>query len=449
MKQKGFLLVAVVSAMLVLASCSGFGGKASESGVESAQESSVESAAQQGNDVASASVQESAAESAAVQESGAESVQESATNSQESIEVASSESEASAASSEASEPAKPRWPSEKSIPGDPFPEPAPDPTPIPNDPVLHGYNRIELSGNRNDHVITDKYCYLRSDKYVMFFEDNLDLPGDLKKNVDLIMDTIEDVVGVPFNAEKFKPIPGNYTHFDHDPWEGIELNKRVAIHVYVDHEDVGYICSADAENVTIFMYELYTDKFWNSVPSYRDNAWRRSDYIDYYIFAHELTHALTTRYATMSEIMTEGMADYVAMEVMERLKDTSSDFQKSLDHMYFNFEYRIAKDVTKDTIEEIFTDDLSELEYVNRTDKYTLGRMIGSYLSESYGESFLRDYMDAVSNLGDRFDYCNMSRPQKEKYTQKFKQLFGDDVFVGFAEWYKKNAKETMREYIY
>ena len=400
MRRKGFLLVVVVSA-LMLAACSGFGGKASESGAESGsiKESSAESAAH-GNDMASASVEGNDAASASVQESSAES--------------------------------------------------APDPTPIPNDPTLYGYNNeIELSGNRDDHVITDKFCYLSSDKCVMFFDKDLVLPGDLKKNVDLIMDTIEDVVGLPFNAEKFTPITGNLTHFDYDPWEGIELNKRVAIHFYVDRDDTGYVCYGDAENVTIYLYELFTDEVWNSVPSYKDNAWRRQDYIDYYAFAHELTHALTIRYATMSEIMTEGMADYVAMEVMERLKDTSEDFQKSLDHMYFNFEYRIAKDVTEDTIEEIFTDDLSELEYVNRTDKYTLGRMIGSYLSETYGESFLRDYMDAVADLADRFDYCNMSRPQKEKFTQKFKQVFGDDVFVGFAEWYKKNAKETMREYIY
>ena len=417
MKRKGFWLVAIMSA-LMLASCSANGGKENESGVEPvAQESSAMDMQQSeaGSPAAQGSVEASSANESVV--------------------------ESSVVLEETPAPTERKGPSEKQLPGKPFADPTTDPTPIPNDTELHGYNRIELSGNRNDHVITDKFCYLRSDKYVMFFENDLDLPGDLKVNLDLIVDTIEDVVGLPYNAPEFNPILGNYTHFDKNPWENIELNKRVAIFFFVDREDVGYICSADAEMATIFMYELYTDEVWNSVPSYKDNAWRRQDYIDYYTFAHELTHVLTSRYATMTEIMTEGCADYVAEVVMERLKDTSEDFAKSYEQMKGNFAYRINKSLTKDNAEEIFIDDFSELAMVDREEKYILGRMICEYLSESYGEAFLRDYMDAVKNLADRFSYANMRQSQRENFAKKFKSLFGDDAFVNFAEWYQKNTR--------
>ena len=448
MKRKAYLFIAIVSA-LMLASCNGNGGKESENGTGlAAQESSV---AAQGSTQGSVDTSSASDSSAAPTETSAPAETVAPTETSAPAEtVAPTETPASAetvaptetpAPAETSAPAEKRTPSEKQLPGEPFDEPGEDPTPIPNDTELHGYNKIKLSGKRSDHVITKKFSYLRSDKCVLFFEDDLDLPGDLKKNIDLIMDTIEDVVGLPYNAPNFTPILGNYTHFESNPWDGIELNGRVAIFFYVDREDAGYICSADAEAASIFMYEFYTDEVWNSVPSYRDNSWRRQDYIDYYTIAHELTHSLTTRYANMTEIMTEGCADYVAEVVMERLKDTSKDFAKSYEQMQNNFEHRIKKPLTKDNAEEIFIDDFSELAMVDREEKYILGRMICEYLSESYGEAFLRDYLIGSKNLSDRFSYARLTLKQRESYAKKFKYIFGENAFVDFAEWYQENSK--------
>ena len=432
MKRKSIILVAIVSAFM-LASCNGNDGKTSESAAEpTTQESSISSAHQ-------SDVEQEEQSDREEQESGVDE-QESNATAQENAETTSA-NEPAEASTETPVSVEKKYPSEKQLPGKPFKEPAPDPTPIPNDTGLHGYNKIELSGNRDDHVITDKLCYLRSDKYVMFFEPDLDLPGDLKKNLDLVVDTIEDVVGLPFNAPNFQGIPNTFANFESNPWEGIELNGRIYIYVLVDREDKGLISGGHAEGAEICINELFTEELWNSVPSYRDNAWRRSNFIDYYTFAHELTHVLTGRYATMTSIMTEGCADYVAESVMERLKDTSADFKKSYEYMKENFSYQTREALTKDNAEDIFIDDFSDLTHAERGSEYALGRMICKYLSESYGEAFLRDYMDAVKDLAERFDYKNMSQNQREKYAKKFKYLFGDDAFVNFAEWYEKNAK--------
>lgn len=409
MKRKFVLLVAIVSAF-ALAACDGPSGS-------QASESTSAEASLNASDVSEANVATS--------------------------EVASATPEPATPEPATPEPATPEpatpTPDPWALPGQPFRDPGPDPTPIPDDPVAHGYNKIELSGNRDDRFLTTEYCYLRSDKYVMFFEKDLSIPGDFKEKVDLVVDEVEKTIGLPFNYVYYVPDRMYYDIWGYNPWEGIELNKRIAIYVCVDRKDEAYVSSANGEVVNVFEYDLYSDELWNSVPSYRDNSWRRRGFFDYAVMAHELTHVLTDRYSNMTWAMTEGMADYVAEVVMERLQDTSEDFKKSYEYMYLST--KIAKKVTANNAESIFADDFSDYAMVDRTDVYTFGRLLCEFLAENYGENFMKDYIMAIERVSKKLNYGNMTQEDRQMLADKLKETFGDDVFTNFGAWYQTHAK--------
>jgi|GEM_PF-6425897 len=86
----------------------------------------------------------------------------------------------------------------------------------------------------------------------MFFEKDLSIPGDFKEKVDLIVDEVEKTIGLPFNYVYYVPDRMYYDIWGYNPWEGIELNKRIAIYVCVDRTDVytfgRLLCEFLAEN---------------------------------------------------------------------------------------------------------------------------------------------------------------------------------------------------------
>ena len=190
MRRKFILLVAIVSAV-VLAACDGLSGsQVSESASGEANQTEA------GTDVSGAG------EAGTGSSEATSATPEPATPEPVTPEPATPEPATPEPATP--EPATPE-PDPWALPGQPFKEPGPDPTPIPDDPVEHGYHMIELSGNRDDRFLTTEYCYLRSDKYVMFFEKDLSIPGDFKEKVDLIVDEVEKTVGLPFNYAYYVP----------------------------------------------------------------------------------------------------------------------------------------------------------------------------------------------------------------------------------------------------
>ena len=167
--------------------------------------------------------------------------------------------------------------------------------------------QVSLSGSRDDHLLTDEICCIEGDKFFLIVAAGADIPGDFADNVSLIMDRMEAETGLTFAVDwRLAEVDNSTVDYGYNPWEGFDFKDKLQIYIKVDLEDVGHIPCATADYVTLYMYELFSEDVWNSVPSYRDNPWRRLDYIDYYTVAHELTHSLTERYAHCGKILTEG-----------------------------------------------------------------------------------------------------------------------------------------------
>ena len=305
-----------------------------------------------------------------------------------------------------------------------------------NDRILvagDGEYKIKLSGKKEDHVVTDRLCYVEGKKCVICLDKDIELPGDFVDNVDLIMTTLEEMTGLSF-ADSLKSKWALYA-----PWENIDFGKKIPIFVFTDRNDEAYISYATHSYCTLVSNQLISQKVWDSVPSYRDEAWRRNDRV-YETAAHELTHVLTLRHAVLSDIMTEGSAEYYAEEVMKKLSDKDAEFKECYEKMMEVRSTSVEKKITKDNMESMFINDYQELDMINRDDKYILGRIICEYLSQSYGEKFLKDYIDALAKAHYTFDddVWSLTNDQLNDQAKIFKKLFGKKVFEKFAVYYNK-----------
>ena len=143
--------------------------------------------------------------------------------------------------------------------------------------------------------------------------------------------------------------------------------------------------------------------------------------------------------------MTEGSADYVAEKVINALVPVSADFAGNLEIMSYNLGNHVKNDVTPGNAEEVFRNDYKDVSHADREDEYTLGRMICSFLEESYGESFLRDYIAALQKAGyvlysDK--YFNITDTERDEQTEIFKKVFGEDALKDFGTYYQTHKSE-------
>ncbi|MCR5465785.1 MAG: hypothetical protein K6F11_02940 [Lachnospiraceae bacterium] len=330
----------------------------------------------------------------------------------------------------------------------PTPTEVPVSTPTPTEDIINsdevpedsGLYRVELSGKKEDHFISTRYCYIESEKYYLLLDKDIDLPGDFTKQTDLLVDTLEEVIGLSYLPD-FNPPEFNIDSYypDKNPWRDMDFKEKIPIFIIADREARNLFSNASESYMVLVCDELMSEELWNSIPVFRDNPLRRHDFIPYITIAHELTHVITLRHGWYTLIMSEGSGDYFAEKVLKMLSDQSTDFAESVNSsLYFN---TIQDKLTPQNAEQIFIDDYSDLYQANSADKYTLGRLICIYLAETYGDSFFRDYAKAVTEAG--FPMATDEVPSGshiEKTTRQaevLKSLFGNDFFIKFGKWYQ------------
>ena len=298
------------------------------------------------------------------------------------------------------------------------------------------FSRIELDGVEEDHVITTDYCYIESEKYVMFLDKDLELPGDFVTNVDAIIDEIEletGLVACP-EGEDYGTVINMAVYFDGDyPWSGVSIGNKIPIFIFVDHNDEGWISSACESFATFVSYELYSDDYWMSHYS-RDEDWRRMDYIDYTTIAHELTHTITQRQSDMTTIMTEGAADFMGRSVISALADTYPSIGETNEKRYI-YDEGIPAPVNSGNAEAIFLGDYNDISTADRGAEYVTGRYFCQFLYEKYGNGFLADYLTALQGKNLPYVYENYDESVVADYIGTLKEVYGEDVFTEFGDW--------------
>ncbi|MCR5458841.1 MAG: hypothetical protein K6F51_02980 [Acetatifactor sp.] len=306
-----------------------------------------------------------------------------------------------------------------------------------------GLNKITLSGNRNDHLITKQYCYVEGEKFFLLLDKDLDIPGDLADNVALIMDELENLMGLSFleptNDDAVILMGGLLG----EPWQDLYFGMKVPIYIWCDRYNEGWISGATENGVNIYMNSLMASEYLVNLSG--------TSYCEYDLFAHELTHVLTLRHAWYSRITAEGIADYYAWKVMKVLADRTEDFHDSLASVIDNYESiddaykeQLLNDISSENAENCFVLDYEDP--INRIKKmhYAYGRIFYAYLDRTYEKNLHLNYSKAMRKTGLADLYGTKTKNDMIQYVNVIKEVFGENVFIEFAAWYQENHDKNI-----
>lgn len=325
------------------------------------------------------------------------------------------------------------------------------PTPKPNAKDTTPYKKITLDGVKDHHFIADDYCYIESEKYILFLEKHIDVPGDLKVNLDAIVDEVEAQLGLSHNAKGFVSDFGNYNLYgtNNEPWLDWDVGAKIPILLMLDKENSGYISHAFEQYVKIYDKAFISEDYWNSSPYYKDKSRDSYDYVDYENFSHEITHAISLRYCQYTDILAEGIAQYAGINTLYELADDYPSIQEVIDRRSFDGgtgpvpEKVNASNAERIFIEEYNPDVCDEHYYI-----YRYGYAICDFLKNEYGDKYFSKLVDKIIEKKLDYSYGNYSEAKTRKYAAAIKEAFGDDVFTKFGNWCVANHMLQSKVYI-
>ncbi len=314
---------------------------------------------------------------------------------------------------------------------------------VPTAQELSPYKEIKLDGVKEHHFVSDDYCYIESEKYVLFLDKDVDLPGDFVTNMDAIVDEIERQLQVSCMPEDYEycGVTDNTSYYGMNPWEDWDIRPKMSIFIMTDEDAKGYISNASADDLVIADYALYSEDVWNSNPEFYASEYRvRFDYVDYYAIAHELTHTVTLRQSHMTDIMTEGIADYMSREVVNALAPAYPSIgENKAEAEKYLYDAMIPEKVNADNAERIFISDYQDIDHADRGAEYVTGRYLCQFLDETYGDDFFLKYKEQIDADGIDYGYDECTEEVRINYANALKEVFGDDVFTKFGDWCVKN----------
>ena len=328
--------------------------------------------------------------------------------------------------------------------------------PLENPKDTSPYEKITLDGSADSTFVSKDFCYIESDKYVLLLDRDIKLPGDFVTNVDAIVNEIEKQLGVSACPDDryYGKLVDNSAAYDLkdesgnpiNPWEGWDLGTKIPIFLEVDRVDEARISCADSMFTVICDYAMFSDELWDSVPSYKNNSWRRNNYVDYVTIAHELTHTISLRNCEQTRIITEGLAQYISKRVVESLANDYPSIMAAKNGANWE-EGDIPKTVNEKTAEKIFIDDYHSLSSKDRGAEYYYGLHFWQYLYENYGDDCFVKFCNNVKINKIQTGLSTYDESIVKEYADVFKKLYGDDFFQKFGKWCVKNNYLQNKNY--
>ena len=304
------------------------------------------------------------------------------------------------------------------------------------------YKKLELDGVAENYVTVTDYDYIESEKYVLFLEKDVYLPGDFVVTLDAIVDEIEKEMGVSAVPSKCVglTVPDmSYYYNNQNPWEGWSIDNKIPIFVCADHEDKRMGCIGNQDYVRICLQDLFTKELYDSLPGYKKYA-KKLGYIDYV----EITKWLAVHIAYrnydyyMPGIIAQGVGNYMSYTVPEALAEKFSNISTANKKAY-RYDSGVPKAVNAKNAEELFAEDYGINDY---TSYYYMKELYGRYfcrfLKEEYGDDFYSRLNAALNEDG-----------ETRQFAWIVKKTFGDDVFTKFGDWCVKKKVLQSKQGIF
>lgn len=280
---------------------------------------------------------------------------------------------------------------------------------------------IVLSDKKGEIAQIDDYSYIETDLCYIYFDKDIKVESNIGTVINDIMKQLETNTGLKYYQE------GNLTnttagfselYLGTNPWEAVNIyNDKVDVYVFADKNNEGLI-SVASSNTALFIVDDIFDEEGNIVSI---NT-----------LAHELMHVLTYKYVDNSgKISMEGIATYQAVQVANQMKD-----EYALGYMDCRGgQGTISDNLNANTAESLFLNDYQDDN--GRVKEYQYGSYLMTYLADTYGDGFYKDYITELRNTASYIMDITI-----DEEAAALKGAFGDDVFEKFGEYYVTNKSQ-------
>ncbi len=280
---------------------------------------------------------------------------------------------------------------------------------------------LVLSGNKGEIAHIDDYSYIETDLCYIYFDKDINVESNIGTVINDIMKQLEDNTGLKYYEEgNVTNTTGGFSelYFGTNPWEAVNIyNDKVNVYFFADKDNEGLI-SVACPNAALFIVDDIFDEEGNIVSI---NT-----------LAHELMHVLTYKYVdNCGKISMEGIATYQAVQVANQMKD-----EYAIGYMDCRGgQGTIADNLNGNTAEALYLNDYQDDH--TRVKEYQYGSYLMTYLADTYGDGFYKDYITELRNTA-----RNIMDITIDEEAAALKGAFGDDVFVKFGEYYVTNKSQ-------
>ncbi len=267
-------------------------------------------------------------------------------------------------------------------------------------------------------------CYYEGDDYVIFFKEGCVVPGDTVVNIDLILDELEELYGMPFDTNP---------DAQEDDWRRVYFTGGFE-NVNADMSKSTIIVLPDPHDETIEW------TFYNEMMVYDSDLFKDGD--TFSTLVHELTHLYRLkRGECLGSVMEEGIALYAEDMIM---RDLGLPAWNAIQYISYD-NYLVEYDTT-----DLYND--PEAAFIEATDSprsaeqidYQYGKRFIVFLMEEYGP-------DVIATITENSVDYNIGKRSDENdaiVIELIKASTSDDVFERFVQWLPNGYYEFCGEYV-
>ena len=304
--------------------------------------------------------------------------------------------------------------------------------------VVKAPEKLVLSGNRDEFFSSENYSYIETERYVIFLDKNVRVRGNLVEDINEIISATEEHTGMSLypNGNKYwskenscdSPKSIGLLYFGEDVWNGVNTNNEKFSIFILGQNDEKWTSFCPGSNEVVCVYD--------DMDFYDEN-------VGIYTFVHEITHSLqeanSPHLKETADKFCEGYAAYTEITVGGKLSKYPSGKYKS-----FKYMPNENLDIKKQDVEKYFDMDFTKVYGLLNSEEYEYGYALVKYMIEQYSSPSFIDYLDEIEKLLDKSGKTRVSTSIRK---QAIKNLYGEDFFDKFGEWYEKYNDEEKRRF--
>ncbi|NLO10777.1 MAG: leucine-rich repeat domain-containing protein [Clostridiales bacterium] len=275
---------------------------------------------------------------------------------------------------------------------------------------------LDLKSKKGYYYRTDRGEYIETTRFVLYFDEDVEIPINIIEQINLIMDLIEEETGYKFYE---KETPSFYN-------DGIVYEVKR----YIENADF-LLSNVNPLHQDVEIVVAYSDIKADAYASWLNGTLLRPKHIKildngFYTILHELLHVVYYRNGkSMDGAFDEGFAEYYADRIMKKniLFNKGNNIYNSLSDYEFP--------IDKESMEELYINNKQD------SGKYKLGYRLMTYIFDEYGDNAFRKIHDESSGQLASAVY----QASTEQVAEIIKEQLSEDFFEEFAIWHNNNRE--------